>query len=63
MVKLVVNIMNKGGKVNHSKLTNTRFVDHCAKPQFQAAGWYQFLKKFSGETVAVAQTFAKTFDG
>ena len=55
--------MGKIGKENPSEPTNTRFVDHCAKAQFQAAGWYRFLKKFSGENVAVAQAFAESFNG
>ena len=55
--------MGKGGKVNRSEPANIRFFYHRAKPQFQAVGWYRFLKKFLGENVVVSHEFAKKFDG
>ena len=55
--------MGKGGNVNSSESANTQFVDSRAKAEFKAAGWYKFLKKFSGENVAISQAFIETFDG
>ena len=49
--------MGKGGNVNRSEPTNTRFDDARAKPQFKSAGSDKFLHKFSGENVALAQYF------
>ena len=55
--------MGKEGKVNRSKHANTRFLDAREKQKFKFVGWYKFVQKFYGENVALAQAFAKSFNG
>lgn len=54
--------MAKGGNMNRSEPANTHFFDHRAKAEFKVVGWYQFLRKLSGENLAMAQSFLETFD-
>ena len=55
--------MGKGGTINRIEPEGLEFCDWNAEVWFRVAGWYEFIKKFSGENYGVSRTFALSFDG
>ena len=55
--------MGKGGKVNKLEPKGPDFCNWNAGVWFRAAGWYNFVTKFSGENYGVSRTFSLSFNG
>ena len=55
--------MGHSGKVNRLEPSDNQYVDQNAKKQFQAVGWYPFLRTFFGENFGVSKAFVESFDG
>lgn len=55
--------MGKGGTINRLEHNNSELCDCNVGLRFKSAGWYEFIKKFSGENYGVSKTFALSFNG
>ena len=55
--------MFKQETVNRHEPDSSEFCDQNAGVWFKSAGWYEFIKKFSGENYGVSITFALSFSG
>ena len=55
--------MGKGGMVNRLEPEGPKYCNWNTGVWFRAAGWYEFIEKFSGENHGVSRTFSLSFDG
>ena len=55
--------MGKGWALNRLEPENSQYYQENAKSWFQLVGWFNFIKKFSGENYGVSKAFSQTFDG
>ena len=55
--------MGKGGTINILEPNSSEFCDQNIGVLFKSIGWYEFIKKFSGENYGVSIMFSLSFDG